>query len=76
MIRDYFSYSLSLPIGVYEGEFQDSKRTGSGKFKWPNGDVYVGEFKDGELNGYGKMIRKDGSEDEGKWLNGTLLKKD
>ena len=61
--------------GVYEGEFQDNKRTGSGKYKWPNGDVYVGEFKDGELNGYGKMIRKDGSEDEGKWLNNTLLNK-
>ena len=37
--------------GVYEGNLVDGKRTGKGKFTWPDGTIYEGDFVDGKFMG-------------------------
>lgn len=39
--------------GEYEGYWNDSKMSGSGRFVHANGDVYTGEFEDNKANGRG-----------------------
>lgn len=42
---------------VYEGETQNGKRHGKGKYTWADGDTYEGDWKDGERCGRGKVIQ-------------------
>mmetsp|Transcript_34458 Transcript_34458/g.52728 ORF Transcript_34458/g.52728 Transcript_34458/m.52728 type:complete len:204 (+) Transcript_34458:2483-3094(+) len=46
---------------VYEGEWRNSLKHGSGTEKYSNGDMYVGHFRQGEPDGTGKYIWKNGS---------------
>ena len=39
---------------VFKGKVCDHKRTGSGKFTWPNGAKYEGQYQDNLRNGQGK----------------------
>ena len=42
---------------VYEGETQNGKRHGKGKYTWADGDTYEGDWKDGKRCGRGKVIQ-------------------
>lgn len=42
--------------GVYEGENQDDKRHGKGKYTYANGDWYEGEWAHGLANGHGVFV--------------------
>jgi hypothetical protein len=36
---------------VYDGDFFNEKKNGSGKLKLSNGEVFAGEFMDDKVNG-------------------------
>lgn len=42
---------------VYEGETQNGKRHGKGKYTWADGDTYEGDWKDGKRCDRGKVIQ-------------------
>lgn len=39
----------------YEGEFQEGKKHGPGRFRWADGSSYQGEFRNNNIEGYGKI---------------------
>ena len=53
------------PIGVYEGEYRDGKRTGHGVIVWANGDRYEGDWRDDNANGHGVYVSANGDRYEG-----------
>lgn len=55
------------PVQNYEGEYEDNKKNGKGKFVWTSGSVYEGEWKDNTKNGRGKFTWADGDVYEGEW---------
>jgi hypothetical protein len=64
----------------YEGDFVDSKRNGKGVITWGNanklyGDRYSGEFVDNKRTGNGKYTFKNGTVEEGFFLEDKLLSK-
>ena len=38
---------------VYEGQYKDGKRTGTGTMRYPNKDEYTGEWKENKMHGTG-----------------------
>jgi len=48
--------SLSTEKALYEGNFEKSKKSGIGTFRWADGTVYKGEFKNNTMNGFGIII--------------------
>jgi hypothetical protein len=44
---------------VYEGEFQDDKIEGFGKFVWSKDKYYEGQWKNNSLEGFGIFVKKD-----------------
>ena len=48
----------------YIGEWVSGRKTGLGKYQFPNGDVYEGLFKDDMFFGRGKMVYKTLSGDQ------------
>ena len=56
-------------VNIFEGEFQNFKREGFGKFIMSNGDIYEGEFQNDKLNGKGKYIWGNGNKYEGGFKN-------
>ena len=46
--------------GIYEGEFNEGKQHGKGKYSLPNGYVYEGEWLNGKIEGKGKAQYPDG----------------
>ena len=63
----YFDYKEK---SYYEGEFNDNKRHGYGKYYLKNILKYEGEFKDDEYDGNGTIYYKDGSHYEGEFNKG------
>jgi len=51
--------------GVYEGDYEDDKKNGKGKYTWSDGGVYEGDYKDDKMNGKGKFTWPDGGVYEG-----------
>ena len=45
---------------IYEGDFVDDARNGSGKLFYEDGSYYKGEFKDGKRHGFGEEYDKNG----------------
>ena len=52
---------------VYEGEYNDDKKNGTGKYTDINGDVYEGEYKDDKKHGIGNMTYFNSGVYEGEW---------
>jgi len=52
---------------LYEGDFKDRKRHGTGTLKYNNGDFYEGEFNDGKFHGKGTLKFKNGDVYEGEF---------
>lgn len=64
-----FGIGLFESKGIYEGQWLNNARHGSGKYTWANGDSYEGEFKDGARNGYGVYLFATGESYVGNWKN-------
>lgn len=56
----------------YEGDWQEDKMHGSGKYNFTSGAVYSGEWVKGKMSGKGKMVNIDGTSYEGDWLDGVM----
>jgi hypothetical protein len=64
---------------IYEGDFVDGEKSGSGTIFYPDGTVYEGQIEKGELKGKGKMTWKNRYEYEGdfkfnKFIGNGILK--
>lgn len=46
---------------IYEGNYTDGRKAGTGKMTYPNGDVYTGEWKDNVMEGEGTYVYKVGT---------------
>ena len=56
----------------FKGKWKNAKfHTGKGEYHFENGDFFIGEWKDGSFHS-GKVTKKDGSVEEGKFVNGRL----
>lgn len=64
-----FGIGLFESKGIYEGQWLNNARHGSGKYTWANGDSYEGEFKDGARNGEGIYLFATGESYLGSWKN-------
>jgi hypothetical protein len=53
---------------LYDGDWINDYRTGNGVFTTISGEKYEGEFKMNKKHGKGKYYRKDGSFQEGEWI--------
>ena len=54
----------------YEGEFENDKRHGKGKYYYNNKLVYEGDFSEDKYHGKGKIYYEDGRTYEGEFTNG------
>ncbi len=61
-----------LKLGIYRGEFKNSKWSGQGILTFPDGSTYEGEWANGFMNGKGTFTWSDGKEKTGIWKNGEL----
>ena len=55
---------------MYEGEWKNGKRHGSGTFRSISGDVYEGQFQQDRRHGFGKLRTSTGITYEGSWKLG------
>ena len=55
---------------IYEGDFIDGIRSGTGIYRYKKGNKYEGGWEENRKNGIGKMIYKDIGEFHGYWENG------
>lgn len=53
----------------YEGDFTDNLITGTGLYKWTNGESYYGSFVNGKMHGKGLYKWPDGGQYEGEYVN-------
>ena len=53
----------------YEGEIENNKKNGKGKYYFNNGDIYDGDWKNDKMEGKGKLIKKKGETYEGCFIN-------
>lgn len=58
---------------VYEGEWKEGKRCGSGRMVWRNGQCYEGEWDSGRPSGNGTMQLPDSQQFTGNWQNWSYL---
>ena len=70
--RDYTGYATATyPNGeIYEGDFEDGIRQGTGTYRYLNGNVYAGKWKENRKHGIGKMTYSEKGEYNGFWENG------
>ena len=55
---------------VYEGNYSNGLREGTGVFRYANGDSYVGSFKNDKREGKGVFTYADGDSYDGEFKNG------
>jgi len=53
---------------LYEGEWSNGKKHGTGKYTWGCGSVYEGEWKEGKKHGKGKYAMSSGNVYEGDFV--------
>ena len=46
---------------IYEGQWQDGVKEGTGVWKGSQGDTYIGEWRIGKADGYGVHTWKNGT---------------
>lgn len=56
----------------YEGDWQEDKMHGHGRYSFTSGAVYTGDWSKGKMQGQGTMVNVDGTSYEGEWLNGLM----
>ncbi len=57
---------------VYEGYWENGKRSGHGRLVHENGSTYIGEYSNDLANGNGVFENVQGYRYEGQWLNDAL----
>jgi hypothetical protein len=57
----------------YEGEFFESKKSGFGKFGWPDGSYYEGSWICDKIEGWGRYVWGDGRVFKGKWVENNMM---
>ena len=76
---DIVSEIIGLPIGESwfdsASRHKNGKRSGSGTFKYMNGDIYTGNWKEGKRFGDGSFVYSNGEKQTGIWEDGRLLLK-
>lgn len=59
----------------YHGQYVKNRRSGTGIYKWTNGNRYIGRWNDGKQHGYGFTMNKDNQiTSAGIFENGKLIK--
>jgi hypothetical protein len=56
----------------YDGDWEDDKMHGSGRFQFTSGAVYQGAFKNNKMHGLGKIVNADGTSYEGEWCDNLM----
>jgi len=56
--------------GVYQGNWEQGKRTGNGQFKYPDGTTYKGSWKNNQRHGMGSYYYNGGDSYCGNWQDG------
>lgn len=51
----------------YEGDWEEDKMNGHGRYIFTSGAEYIGSWKHGMMHGKGKKINADGTFYEGEW---------
>jgi len=46
--------------GLYEGQFENNKQTGFGRFIFVDGTFYIGDFKENRITGFGTFYDANG----------------
>ncbi len=54
---------------MYDGEWLDDEKNGTGTMTWSTGNRYEGEWKDDVRNGNGKFFWEDGDWYDGDWVD-------
>lgn len=57
--------NLTMGDEEYDGEWENNKMTGHGRYKFASGNVYIGKFENNIMDGEGKMSYMDGTCYEG-----------
>lgn len=60
--------------GSYEGQIKNGDISGSGVYKWNNGNYYVGEVHNGKMNGFGQLKHRNGKVDRGYFRDGNFVR--
>lgn len=67
---------IDYPTGdIYEGDWVNGLREGSGRELMTNGNMYIGQFKDNRRNGKGGIYWTNGKRFEGNFSNGKMSAK-
>ena len=70
MMGVYFNLSFWYKLidkTIYEGDYVNGKRSGSGVFTYANGDKYTGQFENGDKQGTGTLVWSNGNAYVGQW---------
>merc|ERR1712224_591336 len=59
---------------VYEGQYVEDAKHGSGRFEWPDGGVYEGEWYHGRMQGLGWYTDPHGDRRQGEWVADQILR--
>eukprot|EP01127_Copromyxa_protea_P020219 TRINITY_DN671_c2_g2_i3.p1 TRINITY_DN671_c2_g2~~TRINITY_DN671_c2_g2_i3.p1 ORF type:complete len:842 (+),score=187.36 TRINITY_DN671_c2_g2_i3:611-3136(+) len=63
--------SYTLHDMHYEGEWEDTQRSGFGVMEYNDGTLYKGEWANGKPHGNGETISISGDKYKGSWVNGV-----
>ena len=67
------SKKIFVDRGVYEGDYLNGLRHGSGSYTDSNGTVYSGDWQNGQRHGFGVITYKDGTTLKGEYANDTIF---
>lgn len=69
-----FPGAVSNAAGVeeYDGDWEDDKMHGYGRYQFTSGAVYIGQWHCGVMQGKGKMVNADGTSYDGQWNNNAM----
>lgn len=57
---------------TYDGDWQEDKMHGRGRYCFTSGAIYQGEWVNGKMEGQGSMQYFDGTSYNGEWKNGLF----
>ena len=52
----------------YDGDWQEDRMHGYGKYVFTSGSVYTGSWLVGKMHGKGRMVNADGTQYDGDWV--------
>ena len=67
--RQGFGVFTALNGDVYEGPYEDGKKSGTGTYKFASGDIYSGQYRNDLRNGFGTYTTVNGDKFEGTYVD-------